>query len=225
MSDEKKQRVARSESEDEGEKTLEISPDGQFYKINQVVGKGAFKIVHRGLNAETGVPVAWCELQSNHVKDDARKEFVKEATLLKTLEHPNIVRFYDAWEVIKETNQNKTDDGSTDNVELRVGRRPRIVIITELVTSGTLRNYVKRFKSTPESLSTRVIKSWCRQIISALHFLHSRTPPIIHRDLKCDNIFIYGTNGSIKIGDMGLAKLKTREYATSVIGNCDDLNM
>ena len=89
---------------------MEISPDGQFYKINQVVGKGAFKIVHRGLNAETGVPVAWCELQSNHVKDDARKEFVKEATLLKTLEHPNIVRFYDAWEVIKETNQNKTDD-------------------------------------------------------------------------------------------------------------------
>ena len=36
MSDEKKQRVARSESEDESEKTLEISPDGQFYKINQV---------------------------------------------------------------------------------------------------------------------------------------------------------------------------------------------
>ena len=222
MTDEAKPRVARSESEDDSERTLETSPNGQFYKINQVIGRGAFKIVHRGLNADTGVPVAWCELQANQVKDTDRQEFIKEANLLKDLEHPNIVRFYDCWEVKKETDQNKlsshNSDDVKDNVVLRSGQKSRIVIITELVTSGTLKNYVKRFKSTPESLSTRVIKSWCRQVISALHFLHSRTPPIIHRDLKCDNIFIYGTNGSIKIGDMGLAKLKTRSYATSVIG-------
>jgi serine/threonine protein kinase len=48
--------------------------------------------------------------------------------------------------------------------------------------------------------------------------LHSRTPPIIHRDLKCDNIFITGTTGSVKIGDLGLATLKNRSFAKSVIG-------
>lgn len=48
--------------------------------------------------------------------------------------------------------------------------------------------------------------------------MHSRTPPIIHRDLKCDNIFITGTTGSVKIGDLGLATLKTRSFAKSVIG-------
>ncbi|KAG7248948.1 hypothetical protein CRUP_009249, partial [Coryphaenoides rupestris] len=60
--------------------------------------------------------------------------------------------------------------------------------------------------------------SWCRQILKGLHFLHTRTPPIIHRDLKCDNIFITGPTGSVKIGDLGLATLKRASFAKSVIG-------
>ena len=64
----------------------------------------------------------------------------------------------------------------------------------------------------------KVIRNWSRQILRGLQFLHSRTPPIIHRDLKCDNIFITGTTGSVKIGDLGLATLKTRSFAKSVIG-------
>lgn len=64
----------------------------------------------------------------------------------------------------------------------------------------------------------QVLKSWCRQILKGLSFLHSRNPPVIHRDLKCDNIFITGTTGSVKIGDLGLATLKNKSYAKSVIG-------
>ena len=45
-----------------------------------------------------------------------------------------------------------------------------------------------------------------------------RDRSIIHRDLKCDNIFITGTTGSVKIGDLGLATLKNRSFAKSVIG-------
>ena len=63
-----------------------------------------------------------------------------------------------------------------------------------------------------------MVKSWCRQILKGLYFLHSRTPSIIHRDLKCDNIFITGTTGCVKIGDLGLATLKNRSFAKSVIG-------
>ena len=58
----------------------------------------------------------------------------------------------------------------------------------------------------------------CRQILKGLHFLHTRTPPVIHRDLKCDNIFITGPTGSVKIGDLGLATLKNKSFAKSVIG-------
>lgn len=38
-------------------------------------------------------------------------------------------------------------------------------------------------------------------------YLHAHNPPIIHRDLKCDNIFINSTSGEVKIGDLGLATI------------------
>lgn len=75
-------------------------------------------------------------------------------------------------------------------------------------------SYLKRFKV----MKPKVLRSWCRQILKGLHFLHTRTPPIIHRDLKCDNIFITGPTGSVKIGDLGLATLKAASFAKSVIG-------
>lgn len=67
-------------------------------------------------------------------------------------------------------------------------------------------------------MKIKVLRSWCRQILKGLHFLHTRAPPIIHRDLKCDNIFITGPTGSVKIGDLGLATLKRSSFAKSVIG-------
>lgn len=74
--------------------------------------------------------------------------------------------------------------------------------------------YLKRFKV----MKPKVLRSWCRQILKGLHFLHTRTPPIVHRDLKCDNIFITGPTGSVKIGDLGLATLMRTSFAKSVIG-------
>ena len=71
---------------------------------------------------------------------------------------------------------------------------------------------MRRFRPKP-----KVIRSWGRQILRGLLFLHTRTPPIIHRDLKCDNIFINGTTGLVKIGDLGLATLKRSDVKT-VIG-------
>jgi serine/threonine protein kinase len=50
---------------------------------------------------------------------------------------------------------------------------------------------------------------------------HGHNPPIIHRDLKSDNIFINGTSGKIKIGDLGFATfLAGFSAAMSVIGAC-----
>lgn len=152
--------------------------------------------------------------------------------MLKGLQHPNIVRFYDFW-------------------ESPLKGKKCIVLVTELMTSGTLKTYVCRYFShqilskifklmskffffvslivkIPFSsyrylkrfkvMKPKVLRSWCRQILKGLHFLHTRTPPIIHRDLKCDNIFITGPTGSVKIGDLGLATLKAASFAKSVIG-------
>ena len=65
----------------------------------------------------------------------------------------------------------------------------------------------------------KIIKRWCRQILRGLHYLHSHVPPIIHRDLKCDNIFINGSSGDLRIGDLGLSTYITgRTAPLSVLG-------
>ncbi|XP_072256175.1 serine/threonine-protein kinase WNK1 isoform X9 [Pyxicephalus adspersus] len=176
-------------------KAVGFSPDGRFLKFDIEIGRGSFKTVYKGLDTETTVEVAWCELQDRKLSKSERQRFKEEAGMLKGLQHPNIVRFYDSWE--------STLKG-----------KKCIVLVTELMTSGTLKTYLKRFKV----MKLKVLRSWCRQILKGLQFLHTRTPPIIHRDLKCDNIFITGPTGSVKIGDLGLATLKRASFAKSVIG-------
>lgn len=49
-----------------------------------------------------------------------------------------------------------------------------------------------------------VLQSWLKQVINGLQFLHSMNPPFIHRDLRCDNIFIRTNVGTLKIGGLEL---------------------
>ncbi|XP_068186796.1 serine/threonine-protein kinase WNK2 isoform X9 [Antennarius striatus] len=189
-------KAASEENEEEAEmKAVSTSPGGRFLKFDIELGRGSFKTVYKGLDTETWVEVAWCELQDRKLSKVERQRFKEEAEMLKGLQHPNIVRFYDFW-------------------ESPLKGKKCIVLVTELMTSGTLKTYLKRFKV----MKPKVLRSWCRQILKGLHFLHTRSPPIIHRDLKCDNIFITGPTGSVKIGDLGLATLKAASFAKSVIG-------
>uniref|UniRef100_A0A672U0P6 non-specific serine/threonine protein kinase n=1 Tax=Strigops habroptila TaxID=2489341 RepID=A0A672U0P6_STRHB len=193
--DQSKAKKEEPEEEEADMKAVATSLDGRFLKFDIELGRGSFKTVYKGLDTETWVEVAWCELQDRKLTKVERQRFKEEAEMLKGLQHPNIVRFYDFWESCVK------------------GKRC-IVLVTELMTSGTLKTYLKRFKV----MKPKVLRSWCRQILKGLLFLHTRTPPIIHRDLKCDNIFITGPTGSVKIGDLGLATLKRASFAKSVIG-------
>ncbi|XP_044880148.1 serine/threonine-protein kinase WNK2 isoform X11 [Mauremys mutica] len=193
--DQSKSKKEEPEEEEADMKAVSTSPDGRFLKFDIELGRGSFKTVYKGLDTETWVEVAWCELQDRKLTKVERQRFKEEAEMLKGLQHPNIVRFYDFWESC-------------------VKGKKCIVLVTELMTSGTLKTYLKRFKV----MKPKVLRSWCRQILKGLLFLHTRTPPIIHRDLKCDNIFITGPTGSVKIGDLGLATLKRASFAKSVIG-------
>ena len=55
-------------------------------------------------------------------------------------------------------------------------------------------------------------------VLHGLNFLHTQQPSIIHRDIKCDNIFINGTTGNILIGDFGLAKKMEDSITTTILG-------
>jgi WNK lysine deficient protein kinase len=79
----------------------------------------------------------------------------------------------------------------------------------------------KSFIRKAQKVKLKVIKNWCTQILEGLRYLHTRDPSIIHRDIKCDNIFINGALGQVKIGDLGLATILSQTGAAlkqSIIG-------
>uniref|UniRef100_A0A0D9WBW1 non-specific serine/threonine protein kinase n=1 Tax=Leersia perrieri TaxID=77586 RepID=A0A0D9WBW1_9ORYZ len=186
----------------------EVDPTGRYGRYTEVLGKGAFKTVypssHGGLLAFDvsafdqleGLEVAWNQIKVGDIlrNNDDLERLRSEVRLLKTLKHKNIIKFYNSWLDKKNNNIN---------------------FITEVFTSGTLRQYRIKHKK----VDVRALKKWSRQILSGLVYLHSHDPPVIHRDLKCDNIFVNGNQGEVKIGDLGLATiLDNARSAHSIIG-------
>lgn len=155
------QKEKDKDKDDDEDEPIGVSPCGRFFKYDIEVGRGSFKTVFRGLDTHTGIAVAWCELLDKKVNKTERQRFREEAEMLKKLQHPNIVRFYNYWET-------------------NIARKKNIVLVTELMLSGTLKSYLRRFKK----INQKVLRSWCRQILKGLAFLHSRSPPIIHRKLQ-----------------------------------------
>lgn len=84
-----------------------------------------------------------------------------------------------------------------------------------------INRYLKRFKGVKE----KILKSWCRQIFKGLFFFYIRIFFIIYRDFKCDNIFINGIIGLVKIGDLGFVILKKFFFVKSVIGKREFLKI
>ncbi|XP_038989189.1 probable serine/threonine-protein kinase WNK7 [Phoenix dactylifera] len=174
---------------------IEIDPTRRYVCYKEILGKGAFKTVYKGFDEVNGIEVAWNQLRIDDVlqSPDSLERLYSEVNLLKSLKHENIMKFYTSW---------------IDH------KKKTINIITELFTSGSLRQYRKKHKK----VDMKAVKGWARQILTGLNYLHSQKPPIIHRDLKCDNIFINGNQGEVKIGDLGLATVMQQPNARSVIG-------
>ncbi|XP_065746831.1 nuclear receptor-binding protein isoform X5 [Phocoena phocoena] len=77
----------------------------------------------------------------------------------------------------------------------------KVIFITEYMSSGSLKQFLKKTKKNHKTMNEKAWKRWCTQILSALSYLHSCDPPIIHGNLTCDTIFIQH-NGLIKIGSV-----------------------
>ncbi|KAF6163638.1 hypothetical protein GIB67_036098 [Kingdonia uniflora] len=174
---------------------LEVDPTRRYIRYKEVLGKGAFKTVYRAFDEVDGIEVAWNQVHIDDVLKCAEdlERLYCEVHLLRSLKHRHIIKFYNSWI----DDKNKT-----------------INIITELFTSGSLRQYRKKHKK----VDLKAVKGWARQILKGLDYLHSQSPPVVHRDLKCDNIFINGNQGEVKIGDLGLATFMQQTNARSVIG-------
>ncbi|XP_035550013.1 probable serine/threonine-protein kinase WNK10 isoform X2 [Juglans regia] len=174
---------------------VEKDPTGRYVRYDEVLGRGAVKNVYKAFDEVDGIEVAWNQVNIDDVlqSPEQLERLYSEVHLLKSLKHKNIIKFYYSWV----DDKNKT-----------------INLITELFSSGSLRLYRKKHKH----VDIKAIKNWARQILQGLSYLHGHNPPIIHRDLKCDNIFVNGNNGEVKIGDLGLATVMQQPTARSVIG-------
>ncbi|KAI3896642.1 hypothetical protein MKX03_024691 [Papaver bracteatum] len=175
---------------------VETDPSGRYGRFNEVLGRGAVKTVYKAFDRENGMEVAWNQTKLNHVFEsfDAIQRLYSEVHLLNTLKHDSIIHFHKFWVDTEHRTFN---------------------FITEMLTSGNLRQYIKKYKN----VDVKAVKKWARQILNGLVYLHEHDPPIIHRDLKCDNIFVNGHLGQVKIGDFGFAAiLQDSSHAHSVIG-------
>ncbi|CAN6447322.1 unnamed protein product [Victoria cruziana] len=188
--------LSEQDTDDSDSGFVEVDPTGRYGRYKEVLGKGAFKAVYKAFDELEGIEVAWNQVKVTDVlrSSDNLERLYSEVHLLKTLKHKNIIKFYASWV-----------DTKKDSINF----------ITEVFTSGTLRQYRKKHKH----VDLRALKNWSRQILSGLTYLHSHDPPVIHRDLKCDNIFVNGNQGEVKIGDLGLAAILRQAHAAhSVIG-------
>eukprot|EP00761_Pharyngomonas_kirbyi_P013150 gb/GECH01013177.1/.p1 GENE.gb/GECH01013177.1/~~gb/GECH01013177.1/.p1 ORF type:complete len:851 (+),score=233.65 gb/GECH01013177.1/:1-2553(+) len=176
-------------------KEEEVQDPSGRYTRRGLIGSGAYKAVYKAYDEEEGLEVAWNQIRSENFKDpEQRAKVHSEISILEQLHHQNIINIFDAFE---------TKDKSY------------IVFVTEIMTSGTLREFI----ASAGKIRLKIVKNWCKQILRGLAYLHSHNPPVVHRDLKCDNIFMNGNRGEVKIGDLGLSiVLKGKTHAVSVIG-------
>uniref|UniRef100_A0A671PFS3 Nuclear receptor-binding protein-like n=1 Tax=Sinocyclocheilus anshuiensis TaxID=1608454 RepID=A0A671PFS3_9TELE len=174
------------ESEDESE-ILEESPCGRWQKRREEVNQRnvpGIDNAYLAMDTEEGVEVVWNEVMFSERKNFKLQEEKVKAVFdnLIQLEHVNIVKFHKYWADVKEN-------------------RARVIFITEYMSSGSLKQFLKKTKKNHKTMNEKAWKRWCTQILSALSYLHSCEPAIIHGNLTCDTIFIQH-NGLIKIGSV-----------------------
>lgn len=164
---------------------VDVSPDLRFERVSprqfeEVLSYSACKHVYRCYDTESGRQVAWHSVSVTKLNNNEIEELCNEIQVYEGLEHPNIVFVIAAW-----YNQDKSE----------------VVLITEVVSGGPLTAYLRKIK-TPVR---KVVRQWCREILEALQYLHSRG--VLHRDLKIENIHIDSNTGKARLCNLGLSSL------------------
>src|SRR5215470_6953341 len=151
------------------------------YMIVKEVGQGGMGIVYHChdelLQRDVAAKILLPEVTANK---NTVEMFIQEARLAAQLDHPNIVTIYDIGK------------------EERQGRVHHFMVM-EYLTGGNL-----GMRLSNSALSVELFLNWMKQLATGLSFAHKRG--IVHQDIKADNIFIT-TEGDLKIGDFGLARL------------------
>uniref|UniRef100_A0A7S4C3N4 Protein kinase domain-containing protein n=1 Tax=Chrysotila carterae TaxID=13221 RepID=A0A7S4C3N4_CHRCT len=172
-------------------------------EIHQLVGSGGFADVFRGTWHQRGVEdeargaasvqVAVKQLHSTPEEPQTLRAFCKEIGLMQNLQHPNVVALLGAC---------TTPDGN-------------LGIVTEFLPRGSVFHLLHRSGSAPPlSLALRLL----RGCADGMRYLHALDPPIIHRDLKSQNLLV-AADFTAKVADFGLARECSHTAAMTRVGS------
>ncbi|TVY22042.1 Serine/threonine-protein kinase STE11 [Lachnellula arida] len=159
--------------------------DDSKWMKGALIGQGSFGSVYLALHAVTGELLAVKQVEAlspgaNSANDARKKSMIdalkREISLLRDLQHPNIVQYLGA-----------SSSSETLNIFL------------EYVPGGSVQTMLNSYGALREPL----IRNFVRQIVTGLAYLHGRD--IIHRDIKGANILV-DNKGGIKISDVGISK-------------------
>jgi len=163
--------------------------DFKQLQMGKEIGTGTFGTVYRG--KWKGVDVAVKRFINQKMTEKVMLNFRAEVAFLSELNHPNVVLFIGA-----------------------CVKRPNLCVVTEYVKQGSLRSI----------LSNNTIKlRWQQKLMMlrgaamGIHYLHTLTPSLIHRDLKSDNLLV-DENWTLKIADFGFARIKEENMTMTRCG-------
>jgi serine/threonine protein kinase len=169
------------------------------YKIRERIGQGGMGSIY--LADDTRLKGRECALKEveyeralpENIRAEAREQFLREATILARLDHPNLPKVSDFF-----------------------SNGPRDYLVMDYVPGNDLRTLMLEARRNKRFLHEKEVLAWADQIANALNFLHSQEPPIVHRDIKPSNLKLM-PNGLIKLVDFGLVKILAPEEVTITI--------
>ncbi|MCC7117147.1 MAG: serine/threonine-protein kinase [Anaerolineales bacterium] len=148
------------------------------YRIIEILGQGGMGSVYSAVDENLGATVAIKE--NLFTTEEYSRQFRLEAVILANLRHPNLPRVYDHFVL--------GDQGQ--------------YLVMDFIEGEDLRQRMERMGFITEEDAVQIGASIC----DALSYLHSRKPPIIHRDIKPGNVKVT-PEGHIFLVDFGLAKV------------------
>ncbi|XP_041124767.1 cyclin-dependent kinase 1-B-like isoform X1 [Polyodon spathula] len=162
-----------------------------YVKIEKI-GEGTYGVVYKGRHKATGQVVAMKKIRLESEEEGVPSTAIREISLLKELQHPNIVCLQDV-----------------------LMQESRLYLVFEFL-SMDLKKYLDSIPS-GQYMDRMLVKSYLYQIMQGIVFCHSRR--VLHRDLKPQNLLI-DNKGVIKLADFGLARafgIPVRVYTHEVV--------
>ena len=169
------------------------------YKICRIIGQGGMGSIY--LADDLRLEGRTCALKEvehdrtlpSDLLREARDQFLREATILARLDHPNLPKVSDFFSVSS-----------------------RDYLVMDYVPGKDLRTLMIEARQANTFLAEEDVLAWANQLCDALNYLHTQTPPILHRDIKPSNLKLT-PSGLLKLVDFGLAKLAAPGEVTITI--------